>query len=81
MEDQTIETQLKDLILSRYGDVKSFSIKANIPNSTLNTIFKRGILNANICNIAALTAALDISIDGLVAGEIVPRHSDSDNFR
>lgn len=72
MEQLPIEAQLRDLIISRYGDVKSFSTEANIPNSTISSIFKRGIRRANIGNIIALATALNISVDGLAEGEIRP---------
>lgn len=72
LEKPPIEAQLRELIVSRYGDVKSFSMQANIPNSTISTIFKRGINKANIGNIIALATALSISVDGLADGEIRP---------
>lgn len=72
MEQQPIEAQLRELIISRYGDVKTFATKVNIPNSTISTIFKRGIRKANIGNIITLAAALSISVDGLADGEIRP---------
>lgn len=78
MEQQPIEAQLRELIISRYGDVKSFALQANIPNSTLSTIFKRGIRKANIGNIITLATALSISVDGLAEGEIRPTVLKSD---
>lgn len=72
MEQQPIEAQLRELIVARYGDVKSFAIQANIPTSTISTIFKRGICKANIGNIISLATALNVSVDGLAAGEIRP---------
>lgn len=72
MEQQPIEAQLRELIIARYGDVKSFAIQANIPTSTISTIFKRGICKANIGNIISLATALNVSVDGLAAGEIRP---------
>lgn len=78
MKQQSIECQLRELIISRYGDVKSFSTQTGIPNSTISTIFKRGVRKANIGNIIALATALNISVDGLADGEIRPTVLTSD---
>lgn len=70
--NKSIEEQLKEYIKKRFGDVKTFTTKANIPNSTLSTMFSRGILNSNIKNVVLLSQALHITVDGLVEGKIIP---------
>lgn len=71
--EKSIEEQLKEFILVRYGDIKTFSVQAEIPNSTLNTMFQRGILNCNIKNAIRLANALNISVDKLAEGKIEPK--------
>ncbi len=70
--NKSIEDKLKEYIKKRYGDVKSFAHQANIPNSTLSSMFRRGILNSNIKNVVLISEALHITVDGLAAGEIIP---------
>jgi transcriptional regulator with XRE-family HTH domain len=67
----TIEEQLKSLIVSRYSTVKQFSKEANIPYSTIDTILRRGILNASVDNIIRICQTLGISADALADGRIV----------
>lgn len=67
----TIEKELKELILQRYGSILEFTKKINIPYSTIDSIFKRGVLNSNIANIIKISEALNISVDGLAEGKII----------
>lgn len=71
--EKSIEEQLKEIILSKYGDMKTFSTRAEIQNSTLNSMFQRGILNCNIKNAIQLANALNISVDRLAEGKIEPK--------
>lgn len=68
----TIESQIKDMIIERFGSVSDFSAKSGIPNSTVASIMSRGVLSSNMKNICALCSFLNISIDALVAGRIAP---------
>ena len=72
-----IESQLKAFILSRFSSVREFSQKIDMPYSTLDSIFKRGIANASITNIIRICEALSISADELAGGRIVSRIPDS----
>lgn len=69
----TIEERLKRIILSRYGSLRAFTIASDIPHSTVDTILKRGVANSNISNIVKLCKALNISVDALADGDIVPK--------
>jgi hypothetical protein len=69
----TIEEELKDYILSRYNSLREFSILADIPNSTVNTILIRGVENAKVGNIIKICKALNISADALADGRIEPK--------
>lgn len=67
----TTEERLKELILSRYHSVREFSLTIGMPNSTLESIFKRGIGNSSVTNVIKICKALGISADALADGEIV----------
>lgn len=68
----TTEEKLKDFILSHYNSVREFTISIDMPNSTLESIFKRGIGNSSVTNIIKVCKGLNISVDALADGEIVP---------
>lgn len=65
-----VELKLKDLILTRYKSLHEFSKIIDMPSSTLDNIFKRGIENANSSNIFKICSALKISADELAQGRI-----------
>ena len=66
----TIENKLKNLILDKYGSVREFTFAIDIPYSTLNSIFIRGINTATLSNVLKICKALNISADALANGEI-----------
>ena len=47
----TIEKKLKDLILSRYHSIREFTIQHDIPYTTMDSIFRRGIGNSSVTNV------------------------------
>lgn len=67
-----IEDDLKNYIKAKHKSVPLFAEAVGIPYQTLNTIFNRGIENANISNVLKICRALGISVDGLADGRIVP---------
>ncbi len=67
----TIEEELKSFVLSKYDSIRSFAIKIDMPYSTLDSIFKRGVEKASIGNIIRICDELSISVDELAAGKIV----------
>ena len=69
----TTEEKLKNYILERYKSVREFTIENDIPYSTLDSVFKRGIDNSSVGVIFKICKALNISPDSLAEGEIVPR--------
>lgn len=73
----TIEQELKALIVKRYGSAKNFALEINMPNSTLDNIFRRGVLNSSVTNIIKICNALEISADELADGKIVSRSASS----
>lgn len=74
----TIENKLKRYIMTRYSSLREFTIKSDIPYSTVNAILKRGIANSSLSNVSKICKALNISLDELEHNRIVPLDS-SDN--
>lgn len=68
----TTEEKLKDLILRRYHSIREFTITIDIPYTTMDSIFRRGIGNSSVTNVIKICKALGISADALADGEIVP---------
>ena len=66
----TTEEKLKNFILKRYHSVREFTIQHNIPYTTMDSIFRRGIGNSSVTNIIKICKALNISADALADGEI-----------
>lgn len=68
----TIEDQLKNLILSRYRSIREFTIAIDMPYTTIDSIFRRGIGNSSVSTVIKICKALRISADELADGKIVP---------
>ena len=77
----TIEDQLKNLILSRYRSIREFVIAIDIPYTTMDSIFRRGIGNSSVSNVIKICKALGISADELAEGRIVPIIARSSSYR
>ena len=79
-----IENQLKQLILDKYGSVRSFTQTINIPYSTIDSMLKRGIDGTSVSTVLLVCLALNIDIEGLLNDEIVfkpsKRVSSDSNF-
>ena len=67
------EQQLKDLVIARYGSIRNFALQIKMPYSTVDSIFKRGILNASVTNIIKICDVLEISVDSLSRGIVEPQ--------
>lgn len=67
----SIEEELKDLILKRYHSIREFTMTIDMPYTTMDSIFRRGIGNSSVSNIIKICKALGISADALADGEIV----------
>lgn len=68
----TIEEKLKELILKHYHSIREFTIAIDMPYTTMDSIFRRGIGNSSVSNIIKICKALNISADALADGEISP---------
>ena len=75
----TIEDKLKELIITKYGNLSNFSKEVDMPNSTLATIMKNGIHKANVTNIIKICKSLGISTDELAKNRIVPVKTNQHN--
>lgn len=71
----TIEEQLKQMILSEYKSVRAFTMALDIPYSTIDSMFKRGIDGASVVTVLKVCMALNIDIEGLLHDRIVPKVS------
>ena len=69
----TIEEQLKSIILSRYKSVRAFTTAIDIPYSTLDSVFKRGLLSAGVGTIIKVFNALDLDVESIGIGELKSR--------
>lgn len=71
----TMEEQLKNAILEKYKSVRAFTTTINIPYSTLDSVFKRGISNAGVSTMIKVFDALDLDIESVSSGELQHRKS------
>ena len=74
----TIEEQLKNEILNNYRSVRAFTQKIDIPYSTLDTIFKRGIGGAGINTVLKIFNELSLDIESIDKGVLVRSTSNKD---
>ena len=72
----SVENELRELIIEKYGNMKNFCQKIGLPWSTLDSILKRGICKANIVNVLKITSELGIDVERLATGEIVYKSGD-----
>lgn len=68
----SIEDKLKDYILERYKSIREFTQVVDMSYSTVDSILRRGIGNSSVSNIIKICKVLNISVDELANGEIVP---------
>lgn len=67
-----IENKIKEMIINRYGSISNFCKKVKLPYTTVDSILKRGLANANVLNVIKMCDELNISIDSLKNGIISP---------
>lgn len=73
LNNMNVEAKLRNLIVQKYKTITNFSKATGIPNSTISSIFSRGVLNANVCNMITICDTLGIDIDSLADGKIEPK--------
>lgn len=69
----TIEEELKQFIIENFGSITNFCKQIGMSQSTLSTIFKRGIQRTSITKIFAICDGLGISADALAEGKIIAK--------
>lgn len=74
-----LEDRLKELIIEKYGSVRQFAFKIDIPYTTVDSILKRGLDNSNVGNVIKMCKALDISIDTLLDSREITQNLSFDN--
>ncbi|HZK37427.1 MAG TPA: S24 family peptidase [Clostridia bacterium] len=62
MEKATI---LKRLIREKFRNPRNFSVKSNIPYSTVRSVLERGVENSGVNTVLKIIGALDITMDEL----------------
>lgn len=67
---ETIENQIKNVILQRYKSVRAFTQAINIPYSTIDNMFRRGIGGIGVQTVIKICNALDIDVESLHTGQI-----------
>ena len=68
---EEMERNLKEIIINRYGSLKKFCEKIDMPWTTLDSILKRGMANSNITNVLKITRELGLDAEKIVDGEII----------
>ena len=77
----TSTEKLKKYIKNKYHSVREFTIKIDMPYTTLDSIFRRGIENSSVSNIAKICYALNISLPDLLNNEIKSCRTQSQNTK
>ena len=60
------EKMLKEYIREQYKSIREFTVKFDIPYTTLDSIFRRGINNSSVASIDKICSALKIDIGELI---------------
>lgn len=74
-----LEEKIKNLIIEKYGSVRQFSLKIDVPYTTIDSILKRGIDNSNVSNVIKMCKALGISVDKSIENNELISNLDFDN--
>ena len=69
----TIEEKLRLFILEKYCTMANFGEACGIAPTTLSAIFKRGIKNCSMSTLLKICNKLEISLDALANGIILPK--------
>ena len=75
----SVEEDLKQFILQKYKSIRAFTQEIDIPYSTVDTMFKRGIQGAGVGNVLKICKALGIDVDALDEGIIKPKDRKNNN--
>lgn len=65
------EIELKNTIKKKYGSVRAFAQAINTPYSTIDNIFKRGIMGVSIQVVLRICSELNIDIERIQEDKLV----------
>lgn len=71
------EIELKNTIKEKYGSVRAFAQAINTPYSTIDNIFKRGILGVSVQVVLKICSELNIDIEKIPEDRLVMKESHS----
>lgn len=60
------EEMLRNLIVERYGNIKEFSRRIDLPYTTVRSILERGVSNAKVENVITMCKGLGLSAEELI---------------
>lgn len=69
------EIKLKTVIKEKYGSVRAFAQSINMPYSTIDNIFKRGIMGVSIQVVLKICSELNIDVEKIQDDELVEKKS------
>ena len=72
-DKMTIEQELKQYILDRYGSVREFVAHTDLPYMTVDNMLKRGLRRTTVSNVIRVCKVLGISADALAEDRIEPK--------
>lgn len=58
-----LEDKIKKIIIEKYGSIRQFALKIDVPYTTIDSILKRGIDNSNVNNVIKICKELNLSVD------------------
>lgn len=67
------EELLKNCILEQYKSVREFCLANDFPYSTIDNIFRRGLMKSSVSIVIRVCDRLGIEVDELVNGKIVKK--------
>ena len=70
------EIELKELIKKEYKSVRAFSNYSNIPYSTIDNIFKRGISGVSIQVVLKICMILNIDVEKIADDKLIIKNDD-----
>lgn len=76
----SIEQQLKEYILSRYKSIREFCIQGDFPYSTVDNIFKRGLMGSSVSIVMRVCKKLGLDVDELANGRIAEKRNETNRL-
>lgn len=71
----SIEDQLRQLIVEKYGSVRAFTKVIGVPYSTIDSMLKRGLNGTGVATVLLVCLTLQIDIEELLEGRVSPKHT------